>query len=40
MAPMGYTRTAAASRARSRMSRVTPAVSFTGSVFGIAQTAV
>ena len=40
MAPMGYTRTAAASRARSRMSRVTPAVSFTGSVLGIAQTAV
>ena len=40
MAPTGYTRTTPSARARSRMARVMPAWSLTGSVFGIAHTAV
>src|SRR2546425_6643051 len=39
-APMGHTRALAAARARSRMKRVTEALSFTGFVFGMQQTAV
>ncbi len=40
MAPMGQTRTAPSRAAASRIARVMPAWSFTGSVFGIAHTAV
>ena len=40
MAPTGYTRVAPSARAFSRMDRVIPAWSFTGSVLGMAQTAV
>ena len=40
MAPMGYTRTTPSARARSRIARVMPAWSLTGSVLGMAQTAV
>jgi hypothetical protein len=40
IAPIGYTRTAPSSRARSIIARVIPAWSFTGTVFGIAHTAV
>ena len=39
-APMGQTRTLAVALARSRMKRVTLALSFTGFVFGMQQTAV
>src|SRR5271154_557464 len=39
-APMGQTRTAAEAAARSTMPRVTDALSFTGCVFGMQQTAV
>ena len=39
-APMGQTRTAAEAAARSTMPRVTEALSFTGCVFGMQQTAV
>src|SRR6266568_2655437 len=39
-APMGHTRTLAPAFARSRMKRVTEALSFTGFVFGMQQTAV
>src|SRR6266436_1098107 len=39
-APMGHTRTLAAAFARSRMKRVTLALSFTGLVLGMQQTAV
>ena len=39
-APIGHTRTLAAAAARSTIPRVTDALSFTGCVFGIVQTAV
>ncbi len=39
-APMGQTRTAPEAAARSTMPRVTDALSFTGCVFGMQQTAV
>jgi len=39
-APIGHTRTLPATFARSRMNRVTEALSFTGFVFGMQQTAV
>ncbi len=40
IAPIGYTRTAPSARALSRIARVIPALSLTGSVLGIAHTAV